>query len=393
MLVLLVLVPITAACDGSGLPTVTSAATTPSPASAGWSSSSTGSIPGVLARGHQPDSTAGTGYDTPIASPVVIDLPGRSDAFGILARVVDGMLHRSSFRFEKRVHLSISDDVDIGSGFDVDVVWATGVVTDRGAEVHADETPLLEGIFAGDPASLAVIAEAQGRLNYEARQIVRRTYLTAPVVDTLSQLFDDGPEYASGSEKADRAEVRLRPLVDGWIRLDWSGLVFLSEAMSIGGDVLPTDPRDLLLGLTGAYEVGKPKREELGGTGLTRVDLVIPLPYLYYFNGDLDFSALSENLEAQGASPEESDSLRRALMGSDALVTVWTDDEDHIVRVEYELGAEAVAPAIRSPSLAAALDRLDLVEHVILTFSDFDDPALTVEPPVDFAPVAAADYF
>ena len=88
-----------------------------------------------------------------VASPVVIDLPRGVDAFGILDRMVREMLADRSFRFEKRVHLATTHDTVIGSGFDLDVLWASGVVTPQGAEAGADESQVLRGLHAGPPPS------------------------------------------------------------------------------------------------------------------------------------------------------------------------------------------------------------------------------------------------
>ena len=371
------------ACSGADKPA--SAPTTPPTTAQGNSSGPdpTSTTPeSTTAAPSRPPSTAGP-ENLPPASPIVIDLVGQIDAYEILARVTTGMLDGASFRFEKRVHLAISHDTQIGSGFDFEVPWASGVVTPGGAAAGADETLILGSLFAADPDALDLIDAAAGRLTYEARESDRRVYLMSPVTDTLLKLFD--------SEGADRAP--LRPVIEGWGRLDGSPPVLLADAMYLGGDFLPTDPRELIAMIGNAREVGDPVRTELEGRPVSRVDLIVFLSDLSYVNGDIDFETLLDNLRAQGATEEETDSLRRALEGSDALVSVWVDDNDHIVRVEYELGADAIAPAIQSPSLAAALDRLDMVEHVVFTFSDFDDPDLAVDPPADFVPLPAASFF
>ena len=370
------------ACSGADNPA--SAPTTPP-------TTAQGSPPGPGPTSTTPESTTALGEspstvgtdNLPPASPIVIDLVGQIDAYEILARVTSGMLDGTSFRFDKRVHLAISHDTEIGSGFDFEVPWASGVITPDGASAGADETLILGSLFAADPEALDLIDAAAGRLSYEARESDRRGYLMSPVTDTLLKLFD--------SEGADRAP--LRPVIEGWARLDGSPPVLLADAMYLGGDFLPTDPRELIAMIGNAREVGDPVRTELEGRPVSRVDLIVFLTDLSYVNGDIDFETLLDNLRAQGATEEETDSLRRALEGSDALVSVWVDDTDHIVRVEYELGADAIAPAIQSPSLAAALDRLDMVEHVVFTFSDFDDPDLAVDPPADFVPLPAASFF
>ena len=313
----------------------------------------------------------------PAVEPVVIDLEADPAAQTLLSDSAAQLLDSVSFHFRKDITYASAFDPTFLIPVSMEGTVAEGVVTPKGASVRGDEGELLLQTFGDDPQSSAVLQSRSEDLYYEAIDTADGVFVHAPVIGVLDEMF-----LAPSSVKASD-----RPLVEGWVRLDASPPAFLFDAMGFGGDPFPTDPRELLdlIGFGGT--AGSPTSDEVEGRSLTRVEVVVPLADLVEINGDGDVSTYVDAFDSLGAfSVDTLDALGRALLGSDALVTVWFDEDDLINRIEYDLGADAVAPALNNPDLIDALDFLGLEEHIVFTLDRFGDPGNTVETPSDFTP-------
>ena len=369
--VVLSLMVITAACSGDGgnetASTSSAVTSTTSP-----TSTSTTIAPTTIVV------TTTTPPQGPAVQPIVIDIDPDPTGHTLLRDAVAEMLDSVTFHFVKEIDVATGLDPGLQVPVSMHGTSSEGVVTPDGASVRGEEGQILDQVFGHDAVASALLdAQAEGTF-YEAVDSGDGLFLHAPLLAVVDELIG----VPSSTAESDR------PLAEGWTRLDASPPWFLSDAMGLGGDPLPTDPRELLEFIGSSDRVGSPTPDDIDGQALTRVDVVVPLSDLFLLNGDGDISTVVDLFDAAGFFDGDSlDALDRALRGSDALISAWINEAGLVTRIEYGLGADAIGPALSDPDLADALNSLGLRDHSVLTFDGFDDPGNTVTIPTDFTSV------
>ncbi len=324
-----------------------------------------------------------TETQVPPAEPIVIDLEADPAGRELLSGATSDMLGSVSFRFRRDIQLAVDLEPLSQASQTIEGTALEGIVTPQGVYAKGDM-----GMFIGedsfdDPRAAEVLAARADELYYEVIDSRGVLFAHSPVLGIVDDLLGTQASVVDAHQ----------PLVEGWIRLDGIPEMLLTDAMTLAGGAMPTDPRELLELISRGRRTGTPTPDRPIDDTVTRVDVVVALPDLLAVNGDEDVNTYINLLHPLDAFSSDSlDALGQALSDSEATVSVWLDDNDRIIRVEYELGGEALVTALKDPDLVDALDSLGFEDHVTYTFDDFGDPALRVEPPDHFVPVSASEF-
>ena len=317
-------------------------------------------------------------------TPIIVDIAPDPDGDLLLSRAVSNMFDTVSYQFRKDIHITgIYDNPGTGR-IVVDETANEGRVVGRAVAVNAHPGPILAAIAGGSPGVRDFIENNIDTLSYQAVETGGFLYAYSPFLGAMSDAIGlPGP-----------LEEYLRPMFDSWVRIDRPIYLQLTDVMFLAGDAWGTDPRDLFDLLDVGRRAGSPVTQVVKGRPLTRIDVVVPLDDLFLVNGDDDHQNVLELLSGTRAlNRADLEELDAALAASEAMVSVYVNDEALVERVEFELGEQAVAPALSDRDHLDALAYLNLGEHVVMEFFDFDDPGLTVDPPKEFEVIDLSPLF